>query len=131
MGIFGDDALKQQALLRFAGNDAVAGRFALLARFARECSSVSRRNGLVWFCESGPWQAKQLFERIGRTCVLKEIFSPAKASAFAGAGAESVDEVAGLASGGLGVSDGLPDSLQEARKSIGITVSKIVFLNMP
>ena len=60
--------------------------------------------------------------------MLKEIFSPAKASAFAGAGAESVDEVTGLASGGFGVSDGLLASLQEARKSIGITTSKALFL---
>ena len=63
--------------------------------------------------------------------MLKEILSPAEASTFAGAGAESVDEVAGLAAGGFGVSDGLLASLQEARKSIGMTISKIVFLIMP
>jgi hypothetical protein len=81
-------------------------------------------------CESGPWQAKQLFERIGRTWELKEIFSPVEASTFAGAGAESADETAGLLSGGFGVSDGLLASLQDARKSIGITVNKALFLNM-
>ena len=62
--------------------------------------------------------------------MLKEIFSPAEASAFAGAGAESVDEVAGLESGGFGVSDGLLASLQEARKSNGTTVGKRIFFNM-
>jgi hypothetical protein len=36
-------------------------------------------------CESGPWQAKQLFDKIGRTWLLKEIFSTAGAGAVAGA----------------------------------------------
>ena len=68
----------------FPGTIPNRGASPSLARLARECSAVSRRNGLDWFAESGPWQAKQLFERMGRTWLLKEILSPSVEGFFWG-----------------------------------------------
>ena len=81
VGIVAEDALDQLALVGLARDDR-------LSLASAESRTSSRRSALRWFL-SGPWQAKQFSDRIGRMSRLNSTLPRRPASAAVRSGAES------------------------------------------